>query len=258
MATLKDQAVCLSRRNYSETSQIITLFGREHGKIRALAKGSRRAKTKFSGGVDLLTAGEIMFTAPHSESNLGLLTEFELTDAFSHLRSNLTAQYAALAGAEQLAALTEDLDPHPELYQAFYDFLRQLKLPDKALATLVQFELRLLTEVGLGPMWRQCCLCGGDPTLGRQIYFSSREGGVVCRDCEGSLVEKHLISRPLQQFFARQELSSAPLPLLFQAHDLLTYHIREILGRQLPAVQQAVTVLKRQVNSLKDRKEPKD
>ncbi len=246
MAALKDQAVCLSRRNYSETSQILTLFGRAHGKISALAKGSRRAKTKFSGGVDLLTAGEVMFTPPHQESSLALLTEFELTDAFSHLRSNLTAQYAALAGAEQLAALTEDLDPHPELYQVLYDFLQRLKQSEEALAALVQFEQRLLTEVGLGPMWGQCCLCGGDPTFGRPMYFSSRAGGVVCRDCEGPLVEKHLISRPLQQLLTRQEFVSAPPPLLLQAHDLLTYHIREILGRQLPAVQQAAAVLQRQ------------
>lgn len=245
MAALKDQAVCLLRRNYSETSQIITLFGREHGKIRALAKGSRRAKSGFSGGVDLLTAGEVMFSPPRNESSLGLLTEFELNDAFSHLRRNLTAQYAALAGAEQLAALTEDLDPHPQLFQALSEFLKELSQPDNALIALVRFELALLTEVGLGPVWQKCCLCSGNPAIGGQIFFSSREGGVVCRDCEGPLVEKHLISRPLQQLFVRQEFSTAPTQLLLQAHDLLTYHIREILGRQLPAVQQAAVILKK-------------
>ena len=66
--SIKDQVVCLGHRRYSETSQIVTLFGRDSGKIRAIAKGARREKGSFGGGLDVLSSGEAVFIRPGQDA----------------------------------------------------------------------------------------------------------------------------------------------------------------------------------------------
>ncbi len=112
MTAFKDQAVCIGARNYSETSQIVTLFGRSTGCIRAIAKGSRRRRAKFGGGIDLLTAGDVVVFAARTASSLAILSEFELTEPFTGLRKQMLNLYCAQYAAEMIAEFTEDFDPH--------------------------------------------------------------------------------------------------------------------------------------------------
>ena len=60
MPTITDNAVCIRRWDYAETSQTVSLFLREHGIIRGIAKGAKREKGAFSGGIDLLTRGQVV------------------------------------------------------------------------------------------------------------------------------------------------------------------------------------------------------
>ena len=58
---IKDTAICLRAVNYSETSQVVTLFTRDHGKVAAMARGSRRTKSSFDGSIEVFSLGEAMF-----------------------------------------------------------------------------------------------------------------------------------------------------------------------------------------------------
>ena len=60
MATVTDKALCIRQWDFSETSQTVSLFARDIGLFRAIAKGSRRPKSRFSGGIDLLTMGDVV------------------------------------------------------------------------------------------------------------------------------------------------------------------------------------------------------
>ena len=59
MGTMHDQGVCIRQWDFSETSQTVSLFGRSLGVVRGLAKGARRERGAFDGGVDLLSRGEL-------------------------------------------------------------------------------------------------------------------------------------------------------------------------------------------------------
>ncbi|HOV78047.1 MAG TPA: recombination protein O N-terminal domain-containing protein, partial [Sedimentisphaerales bacterium] len=72
----KDRAVCIRTVDYSETSQILTLFGRLSGKIRAIAKGSKRVKSAFEGPIEVLSCGQIVYS-PAFGGRLATLTEFQ-------------------------------------------------------------------------------------------------------------------------------------------------------------------------------------
>src|SRR5260370_26219147 len=122
MPAEKAQALVLRTTDWSETSRIATLWTREFGKVRGLAKGGRRLKSSFETALDLLTVCSIVFLRK-SSGGLDLLTEAQVVKRFPRLRSDLPALYAGYYIAELLADWTEDYDPHPSLF-------------DEALATL--------------------------------------------------------------------------------------------------------------------------
>src|SRR5687767_3033671 len=119
MALVHDRCVCLRRTAYSETSQILTLFSREHGILRAIAKGAhRRTKagaSKFDGGVDLLDGGDAVFIHDAAKE-LSTLTEWNLREGHLGLRNTLRGMYLGLYAGELVSRLFEEHDPHPELF----------------------------------------------------------------------------------------------------------------------------------------------
>src|SRR5881275_308092 len=88
VAAEKGIALVLRTVDWSETSRITTLFTREHGKVRALAKGGRRLKSNFDVAFDLLTVCRIMFIRK-GNGGLDLLTEARMEEQFPVLRQNL-------------------------------------------------------------------------------------------------------------------------------------------------------------------------
>src|ERR1700676_2816455 len=122
MAMEKATAIVLRTTDWSESSRIATLWTREYGKVRVLAKGGRRLRSAFENALDLLTVCSIVLLRKTSGS-LDLLTEAQVVTRYPRLRSDLPALYAAYYVAELLADWTEEYDPHPALF-------------DEALATL--------------------------------------------------------------------------------------------------------------------------
>src|SRR3954466_2231108 len=92
MPLAHDRCICLRKVEYSETSQILTLFGREQGLVRVIAKGAHRTTkqgaSKFGGGIDLLDLGEAVFTLD-LEKQLGTLTEWTLAEGHLENRRRL-------------------------------------------------------------------------------------------------------------------------------------------------------------------------
>jgi len=233
MAAVKDSAICLRRQNYSETSQIVTLFGRAWGKVRGLAKGSKRPRSPFGGGIEPLTAGHVVFAPPRGETGLATLTQFDLAEGFTALRSNLAGLHCAQYAAELLAECTEELDPHEALYEAFLGALRSWETGSRPEAVLVEWESTLLREIGLAARFDRCCACGGGLAAERRSYFTSRGGGMLCRECEPAVAEKRCVGP--QALAVLQSPSTAPRTppgAVLEAHELLSYHLRELLGKQ--------------------------
>ncbi len=233
MNAVKDQALCIRRINYSESSQIVTLFGRENGKVRAIAKGSRRGKSKFGGGIDLLNVGEIIYHRPRGDSDLATLAEFNLSESFSLLRQNLLALTCAQFAADRLAEFSEDNDPNPDLFDNFLAALGQWEHSPRPDQVLVKLELVLLHTAGLLPGWSRCAACKKNLQTGRSAYFSSQAGGMICRDCEGAVSEKTQAGPTTWGVLGDiGKLGNTSRTETLAIHELLCYHQREILGKQ--------------------------
>src|SRR3954470_7277457 len=187
MPLVSDRCICLRKVEYSETSQILALFGREHGLFRVIAKGAhRRTKagaSKFDGGLDLLDLGDAVFTFDLAK-DLNTLTEWKLCEGHLDLRRNLRGMYLELYAAELTSSLIEEHDPHPELFDRLQSTMDELATP-RAEEAFLACELDLLRQTGHLAEMGNCVECGSVIADRDATYFSPARGGVICRTCEG-------------------------------------------------------------------------
>ena len=235
MSLFKDEAITLRRLDYSETSQVLAVLCREHGAQRLIAKGIKRGtKTRVAVGVDLLEWGHVVFSRrPESVSDMSIMTEWRQIDAFVHLRRDLPRLYCAQYAAEAAAQLTEVGDPHPALFDALRRLFESM-IDSASLARLVGFLKNLLREIGLAPQFRQCVACRRAIDPATAVYFTSRGGGVVCRDCEPALFEKFRVAPHALAALASGAGEPPGDPrAAWAAFEVLDYHLCETLGRRL-------------------------
>ncbi len=193
MPAEKALALVVRGTDWSETSRIVTLYTRELGKVRALAKGGRRLKSNFEVALDLLTVCSIVLLRKSSGS-LDLLTEAQVGERFPGLRRTLPAYYAGSYIAELLADWTEDYDPHPAVFDEAVAALRDLGAePEETGLRLMRFEAVLLRELGYQPALETCGVCGAAVGASR-LVFSAAAGGMLCASCQPGQREKRPIS----------------------------------------------------------------
>jgi DNA repair protein RecO (recombination protein O) len=196
----KAQAIVLRTTDWSETSRIATLWTRELGKVRALAKGGRRLRSSFDSALDLLTVCDIVLIRKSSGS-LDLLTEAQVVQRFGRLRDDLTALYAGYYIAELLADWTQELDPHPALYAEVLATLGELGTPGCTTALrIMRFEMAFLAELGYRPVLDRCAHCQRE-LLGAGLAFSPLAGGVICLTCQRELRDHKPLSLEGRRFF---------------------------------------------------------
>ena len=236
----KDMAICIRAVDYSETSQIVTFFTRDTGKIAAIAKGSKRPKSTFDGPIEILSFGQIVF-ADSNKEKLATLTEFQQQPILLNLRNNLFALYCCYFAVELLDGLTHDYDPHPELFESALQFLQNANVQRvtsdegrQMLALLILFQLTLLNNVGLQPILNSCVNCKSPFSANwPQSYFSSSANGLICRDCEINFVDKIRLSRNVTTCLAEiKRIGESPERTLDEIEKLLVYHFTELLHRR--------------------------
>jgi len=194
MAIVRDEAVVLRRFEFSETSQVIVCFTRDHGKVRLLAKGVKRStRTRFAPAVDLLDVGGIAFTdAVRRGKSLAQMTEFKQARALGGLRERYERIVAGQYLAEITDLLTEDNDTHAAVYDGLVGALSALADEAEVWRVVVEYQRLLLRAAGLVPRLDACMLCGRTTDL---TTFCATEGGTVCRHCEMAQVEKMRVTR---------------------------------------------------------------
>lgn len=244
MSRFKDQALCIRLTDWSESSQVVTLLTQTHGKIRGLAKGSRRmspsAVAKFSGGFELLTAGQIVATTKPS-SDLATLTEWDLQQPYVHLRRHLKAQYMGLYAADLSNALLADHDAHQRSHDALFELLAALEPDETRQAALLRFQWQLLSDAGY-QLELIKDVKSNEPLLSKTSYlFDPHTGGFTTQG--GHERSDH----PQGPWKVRagtidilRTIASGELPddevAINRANKLLCVYVRAILDRELPTM----------------------
>lgn len=246
MALARDRCICLRKVEYSETSQILDLFTRAHGLVSVIAKGAhRRTKagaSKFDGGVDLLDAGDAVFTYDPAK-DLQTLTEWHLTDGHPQLRTDLRGLHLAMYVGELCSGLFEKHDPHAALFDRLTTAVADLGTP-KQEEVFLALELDLLRESGYLPELSSCVECGAGGIDRDAVYTSAARGGVVCRNCESATPDRAGLDVRLLRLaqsilrLPRTNGAALRLPRLTRhqtdpLNRLLAEHVEHTLGKRL-------------------------
>ena len=182
MPAEKATAIVLRTIEFSETSLVVTLFTREFGKVGALAKGGRRLKGPFESALDLLALCRIVFLRKSSDA-LDLLTEAKLLRRFRPAGRDLLSLYAGYYVAELLNELTDEYDPHPELFDLADQTLAALAAGEPVVRRMLRFELGALRLLGHAPSLDVCVECGRTVAAVGRVAFGLIDGGVLCERC---------------------------------------------------------------------------
>ena len=238
----REPAICLRCIDYSETSQVVCFVTRGCGLVRLLAKGTKRAKSKSGGAIDLFSEGELVFTTGRGEA-LGTLIEFTETVSHAPLRTRAVPLNASLYMIELVGEMLAEDDPHPEVFELLHNALLRLgETGAPAAAVLAYFQWRLLRHVGLLGDLKACVACGSAVSArgraGRDVYFSSAAGGLLCEVCEAAVVEKFRLPPAALAGLAAMTAAQAgkrvnlPDKQADAVNRMLAYHIAQQLGKE--------------------------
>ncbi|MFO1062658.1 MAG: DNA repair protein RecO [Pirellulales bacterium] len=197
----RSEALILRVYPWSETSCVVPMYTRTHGKTAVLAKGAWRPKSPFEGALDLLAICRVVFI-PKPGDALGLLTEAKLERRFRPAGRQLLRLYCGYYVSELLDRLTERDQPQADLYDLAEATLVAFAAEDtEPRAAVLRFELQMLRILGHLPEWNRCIHCNAVIAEEVPMPFAPTAGGMVCTDCMSGY-------RPLVQlpWAARREL----------------------------------------------------
>ncbi|HEV7163390.1 MAG TPA: DNA repair protein RecO [Solirubrobacteraceae bacterium] len=183
---VKTEAVVLRSMRYGEADRILHLYTPARGRVSAIAKGVRRARSRFGGRLEPFFRLNIELHEGRSE--LLTVTGAQTIDGYARLRGDAHALDGAARACDAVGRLFETSEPHPGVFNLL---CRQLSLLDERAASTerthsgwsaaLAFRLKLLLAAGLAPQLGACASCGEREHL---VGFSGAAGGVVCSACE--------------------------------------------------------------------------
>src|SRR6478609_5726672 len=182
-APLKTEAIVLRSIRYGEADRILHLYTPGHGRISAIAKGVRRARSRF--GARLEPFFHVRAMLHEGRGDLYTVTSVDTVATHSALRDHAATLDCAARACDAVARLFETTSPHPEVFALL---AKQLALlcadPARAVPeTGLAFRLKLLLAAGIMPHLGACAGCGEPEHL---QGFSAAAGGVVCGSCEAA------------------------------------------------------------------------
>jgi DNA repair protein RecO (recombination protein O) len=180
MQLYRDDGVVLRTQKLGEADRIVTVLARKTGRVRAVAKGVRRTKSRFGGRLEPFTHVDLML---HPGRSLDVITQAEVIRAYG---TPLAADYprytsgvAMLETAERLMPV--DKEPSVRQFLLLIGGLRSLgESGHDPRLVLDAYLLRSLAVAGYAPALEQCARCGA---LGRLPAFAIPAGGMVCSSC---------------------------------------------------------------------------
>lgn len=204
---VKTEAVVLRSIRYGEADRILHLYTPHRGRVGAIAKGVRRARSRFGGRLEPFFRVHVELHEGRGE--LLTVTGAQTLDGHPRLREDAQALDAAARACDAVGRLFETSEPHPGVFNLLCRKLSLLaERPETATRShALAFRLKLLAGAGLAPQLSACVSCGDDEHL---AGFSGASGGVVCSACEAGAFS---LERDAHEFMVSalgQPLTDAP------------------------------------------------
>jgi DNA repair protein RecO (recombination protein O) len=170
----RDGGIVLRTHKLAEADRIVVFLTRDHGKVRAVAKGIRKTKSRFGGRLEPPAHVELLFYAGR---NLDVVTQVETVDAFGAVRHDFDRLTRAISMLEAVDQVALEGEPNPALYRMLLGALGALASHDTPMV-VPAFFFKLLALEGYGPQVEECTVCGTSSDL---VAWAIETGGLRCR-----------------------------------------------------------------------------
>lgn len=239
--TYRTEAIVLKRTDFGEADRLLTLFGRDVGKFKAIAKGARKPQSRKTGHVELFTRSNLFLA---SGREIDIVTQAETVEAYAALREDLVRTTYASYAVELLDRFTVEEDRNLAQYELLANALGWFADGDDLLLTARYYELRLLSATGFQPRLFNCVSCG-EAIEEQDQYFSPELGGLLCPDCRAAdrkalrisavavKVLRYLQTRP----YDTVSQLTLKRPLLHEVETINHAYLTYILERNLKSVE---------------------
>ncbi|HHV62027.1 MAG TPA: DNA repair protein RecO [Firmicutes bacterium] len=238
MSLYKTEGIVLRNRDLGEADRIVTVYTRERGKVRAVAKGARRPRSRFVGSTLVFTYADFLIFKGKGLDNI---SQVSIIEPFSRLRSDLVSMAYASYMAELVDISTEEDEKNDSIFLLLLTAFQVLpELPDPEMLRFA-FEARLMTYLGYKPVLDRCATCGGNPEAA-ELAFDAATGGVLCLECAGAQGDGaikvsrgtvELLKRILNHDLRRIGQLKASVEVRRQLDAILKSHIDYHLDRSL-------------------------
>ncbi|MEI8391335.1 MAG: DNA repair protein RecO [Actinomycetes bacterium] len=176
----RDNAIVLRTYKLGESDRIVIFLTENYGKVRAVAKGIRKTRSKFGGRLEPLSHVAVQF---HRGRDLDIVSQVESIDSNAAVFGNLDSMTQASSLLEAVDQLVPDREPVPQMFKMLLG-ARQTLLTRPSPIVVPAFLWKLLAAEGVRPQLDTCVACGEESgQAGDFVAFDLQQGGVVCRSC---------------------------------------------------------------------------
>jgi DNA repair protein RecO (recombination protein O) len=228
MSITKTEAIVLKSIKFGDTSKIATLYTEDCGKIKVIAKGIRKPKSRLSGALQTLSHIQIVFYKKKT-SEIYLLSQSDTIKSYQPLYKDLNRYVFASAVLELLDRLITGEESNPQLFELTKTTLTFMETcPEESLEkSFCSYALKLADLLGYKPKFDRCVICN-KKAEGKFILFSPEKGGIVCKRCARE-----------DQAYLRLSKTSVTSALKLQSiktEDLNTYNIPKERLKEISSV----------------------
>jgi DNA repair protein RecO (recombination protein O) len=231
----RDTGVVLRTYKLRESDRIVVFHTAENGKVRAVAKGVRKTKSKFGARLEPMSHVRLLL---YRGRELDIVSQAEAVEPLSPMLSSLDRASQGLAVVEAVDQLSLEREPNAQLYRMLVGVLRTIATSPSPL-NVAAFYWKLLANEGMRPELDRCVRCGDVEPGVQFVAFDLNEGGVLCRSCrsgqaisQGALtILREVLGGQLVQALARDES-----PLTHEVSSLATRALEFHIERRLKTV----------------------
>jgi DNA repair protein RecO (recombination protein O) len=229
------QCIVLKRMDLGEADRILTLYSRQHGKLRAVAKGVRRATSRSAGHLEPFTLTDVLLAAGRE---LDVISQADTLESFRAIREDLELTTHAYYLVEVVDLLTEDRMENSAVFDVLVESLRQLPHAPDVRFVLIVFHLKLMDALGYRPELRECVACRSEIEPERN-QFSAVVGGILCPACGPTEATARMITTPALKLLRYLQLTqgervvNVPPHVAREAEAILRDYAEHIVERRL-------------------------
>jgi DNA repair protein RecO (recombination protein O) len=234
VALRHDQGIVLRSYPFGEADRVVVLLSPNRGKLRTVAKGIRKTKSRFGGRLEPFTHVDLVL---YEGRNLDTITQVAVIEPFPRLRTDLDAVVAAGTMVEAADAVAQEEEASVRLFLLLQRGLKALEGGMRGNDLITSYLLKLADVVGVAPALSRCASCGRVDGLHR---FSFSGGGVVCDRCavEGAVRLRQGITGHLEMLAVTDlgALSGTDVDLSAEAMGVARRFVEYHLDRKLSSL----------------------